>query len=181
MRWTLGWVRGVGLALAVAGMAPVAAPAQVESQAIGTELTLREALERAIATSPAYRQALNRMELSGPQARQAWGGFLPNLNLSYGTNQNFRRETTALDNFGNPIENPTTETVFSSQSSQSASLGIDLFQGGRRFHQLGQARAEAEVTRRAGERELNGVLAQVQRQFLDAQLQRALLGVEEEL
>ena len=177
-----GWLRRCGSALVVAliGAGSVQAQ-QAETAAAGPELTLQEALERAIATSPAYRQALNRMELAGPQARQAWGGFLPNLNVSYGTNQNFRREETAIDFFGNPIENPTTETVLSSQSRQGASMSLDLFQGGRRFHQMGQARADAEVTRRAGERELNGVLAQVQRQFLEAQQQRALLAVEEEL
>ena len=181
MRRLNGWMRRVVVMPAGVLVAFGSLEAQTSGGEPTTELTLQEALERAVATSPAYRQALNRMDLAGPQARQAWGGFLPNLNLSYGTNQNFRRETTAIDFFGNPIENPTTETVFSSQSSQSASLGIDLFQGGRRFHQVGQARAEAEVTRRAGERELNGVLAQVQRQFLEAQMQKALLEVEGEL
>lgn len=183
MRKVEGLGTGVGLFLVILGLIPPELRGQA-SEAGGppvAELTLVDALERAIDTSPAYRQALNRMELSGPQARQAWGGFLPSLSLSYGTNQNFRRETSAIDFFGNPIENPTSETVLSSNTSQGASMGIDLFQGGRRFHQMGQARAEAEVTRRAGERELNGVLAQVQRQFLEAQQQKALVAVEEEL
>ncbi len=145
------------------------------------DLTLDRALELAVGHSPLYRKALNQLEMVGPQGRQAWGGFLPSLNVSYGTGQRFDRQTTAVDFFGNPIENPTSETIYTSSASQGLSLGLDLFQGGRRFHQLGEARAAAEVSRRRGQGELNGVLAQVQRQFLGAQEQRALLTVEQEL
>lgn len=167
----------VVVATTATGGMPVAAQAPVEPAV----LSLQDALTRALEHSPQYRQALNNLELAGPQSRRAWGGFLPSLNASYGTGESFRRETTALDNFGNPIENPQAETVFSSSSGQGVSLGVDLFQGGRRFHELGRARADAEVTRRAGEQELNDVLRDVQGQFIEAQKQRALLAEEEEL
>ena len=167
------------LIMAVPLVTPTMSGAQ--QPAAETVVSLEEALGRASQHSPQYRRALNTIQMAGPQSRQAWGGFLPDLNLSFNTFQNFRRETQALDFFGNPIENPQPETVYSSQSSQGVSLGLDLFQGGRRFHALGQARAEADVSRRAGERELNAVLAQVQRQFREAQKRRALLEVEAEL
>ncbi len=144
-------------------------------------LTLDEALKRAAEHNPQYRQALNRIGLAGPQARQAWGAFLPNLNLSYGTGHSFSRRSSAFDNFGNPIEREVTKTVTSSDASQGISLSIDLFRGGRRFHAIGQARAQADVSRRGGERELNRVMAEVRRNFLAAQRQKARLVVEEQL
>lgn len=146
-----------------------------------TVLTLQGALERAVQFNPEYRQALNRMELEGPQRREAWGAFLPRLDVSYGTGQSFRQETTALDFFGNPIENPQAEIVSSSYSDQGLSLGLDLLRGGERFHAFGQARAQARVDRLSAERDLNTVLADVQRRFLVAQRQKARLAVEEEL
>lgn len=144
-------------------------------------LTLEDALARAADHNPQYRQALNQVDLAGPQGRAAWGAFLPNLNLSYSTGQRFSREPTAVDFFGNPIENTDLQTRASSDASQFLSMNMDLLQGGRRFHALGEARAQASVTRRAGERELNTVLAEVQRQFLTAQRQKARVAVELDL
>lgn len=144
-------------------------------------LTLEDALARATDHNPQYRQALNQVDLAGPQGRAAWGAFLPNLNLSYSTGQRFSREPTAVDFFGNPIENTDLQTRVSSDASQFLSMNMDLLQGGRRFHALSEARAQASVTRRAGERELNAVLAEVQRQFLTAQRQKARVAVESDL
>lgn len=169
----------LGLAVAV-GTGGVAAQAADQDQEV-TVLTLLEALERATRFNPQYRQALNRMELEGPQRREALGAFLPRLSLSYGTGQSFRQETTALDFFGNPIENPQAEIVNSSYADQGAQLNLDLWRGGERFHALDQARAQARVDRLGAERDLNTVLAEVQRQFLVAQRHEAKLVVEEEL
>ena len=146
-----------------------------------TVLTLGDALERAVRFNPQYRQALNRMELQGPQRREALGAFLPDLSINYGTGQSFSREETALDPFGIPIENPMFETVSYSQASQGVSVGLDLFRGGQRFHLYSQARAQARVDRLSAQRDLNTILAEVQRHFLSAQRQKARLAVEEEL
>ena len=162
-------------------IAPACAQSSIPEAGEVAVISLREALERAVQYNPEYRQALNRMELEGPQRRQAWGAFLPSLNVSYGTSQSFRQESTAVDFFGNPIDNPEVRTVVSSYSSQGATLGLDLFQGGERFHVFNQARAEARVDRLGAERDLNRILAEVQRQFLFAQRQKARLAVEEEL
>lgn len=169
----------VGLVV-VGGVGGVAAQAASGDQEV-TVLTLREALERAARFNPQYRQALNRMELEEPQRRQAWGAFLPDLSVSYGTGQSFSRERTALDFFGNPIENPVFETVSYSSSGQGVTLGLDLFRGGQRFHLYDRARAQARVDLLSARRELNAILAEVQRHFLVAQRQKARLAVEEQL
>ncbi len=144
-------------------------------------LTLDEALTRASEHNPMYRQALNQVELAGPRAREALGAFLPRLSLSVGTGQSFRREATALDFFGNVIDNDDAKIRTSSSSSQGVSMSLDLFQGGRRFHALGRARAEASKARWDAEQQLNVILAEVQRQYLVAQRQKSRLGVELEL
>ncbi len=168
--------------LAWAWLAALSAlPAVAAAQQEVTVLTLEEALARAARHNPQYRQALNRVELAGPQARQAWGAFLPNLSLSYNTGQSFSRRSTAFDNFDNPIERQDVKTIKNSSASQGASIAVDVFQGGRRFHDLARARAQAEMTRRAGDRELNGIQAVTRRHFLAAQRQKAKLAVEEEL
>lgn len=144
-------------------------------------LSLQDALERAMAHNPEYRQAVNRIGLEAPRGRQAWGAFLPNLSVSFGTNQSFRREAAALDFFGNPIANQEIRTVGSSYSNQGANMQINLFRGGQRFHALGEARAQADVTRLTGQRALDRVLAEVQRQFLAAQRHKGRLAVELDL
>ncbi len=171
---------------AAAGLVAVFAVGGAAAQApdrdrTATVVTLREALERAAQFNPEYRQALNRMELEEPQRREALGAFLPDLRLSFGTGQSFTQQRTAVDFFGNPIDNEATRTVGTSTSSQGASLGLDLLRGGERFHAYDQARAQARVNRLGAERDLNRVLAEVHRQFLIAQRQRARLAVEEEL
>lgn len=146
-----------------------------------TVLTLQDALRRAADYSPQYRQAVNRMDLAGPQQREALGAFLPDLSISYSTGHSFSRQTTALDIFGQPLPNPEVQTITRSRSSQGVSMGIQLFRGGSRFHQLGQVRAQARADRLSASRELNTILAEVQRQFLIAQRQKAGLEVELEL
>lgn len=175
------WGRTSPLA-ALAALATLAAPLVLAAQEPPpTVLTLEDALARAAQHNPRYRQALNRVELAGPQARQAWGAFLPSLSLSYSTGQSFSRRSTAFDNFDNPIEREVVRTITSSSASQGASVSVDLLQGGRRFHDIARARAEAEATRRAGDGELNTIQAATRRHFLVAQRQKAKLAVEEQL
>lgn len=146
-----------------------------------TVLSLKDALRRAAEHNPQYRQALNRMDLETPQRREAWGAFLPSLDLQYGTGQNFRRESVAIDFFGNTLENPDLRTRLSSNANQSISLSLDVLQGGARFHAVDEARARARTTRHAGRSELNRVLADVQVQFLLAQRHKGRLAVELDL
>lgn len=166
--------------VAASGLGELAAQSAAPEQEV-TVLTLQEALELAAQFNPQYRQALNRVELEIPQRREALGAFLPSLRMSYNTGQRFAQERTAVDFYGNPIENEQFQTVTTSNSGQSATLSLSLFEGGRRFHAYSQARGQADVDRLGAERDLNGVLAEVQRQFLIVQRRKARLAVEEAL
>lgn len=144
-------------------------------------LTLDEALELARQHNPDYRQARNDLELSGPAHRAAWGAFLPDLSLSVGTGLNFNRRLTAFDNFGNPIENPVAEWRTASNSYQSVSAGVTLFDGGRRFHELDRVGAQADVRAAAARLSLATARAEVERQYFQTLMQLDLREVEEGL
>ena len=165
---------------------PIHTAAELEAQArtpdaAPTVLTLMEALTRAAEHNPEYRKALNLIELEAPRQRVAWGAFLPDLTLSYGTGQAIRREESWVDFEGNPVANPNVRSVGSSYANQSALVSLDLFGGGSRFRALDEARALARALRFAAERDLNRILADVQRQFLLVQRWKARVAVEEEL
>lgn len=171
-------VTAVALVLAV-GLAPAGLAAQ-ETGPDGV-LTLDEALELARRHNPDYRQARNNLELSGPAHRAAIGAFLPDLSLSFGTGLNFNRRLTAFDNFGNPIENPVAEWKTASSSSQSASAGLTLFDGGRRFHELDRVGAQADVRAAEARVSLATARAEVESQYFQTLMQLALLDVERSL
>ena len=146
-----------------------------------TVLTLTEALARASEHNPEYRRALNLIELEAPRQRMAWGAFLPDLTLSYGTGQAVRREESWVDFEGNPVANPNVRSVGSSYANQSVFASLDLFGGGSRFRALDEARALARSLRFSAERDLNRILADVRRQFLLVQRWKARVLVEETL
>ena len=175
--WLLAAWSGAG-----AAQEPPGPPLARESVAgPAPELSLAEALEIARRNNPAMRRAMNELDLNDPGVRASWGAFLPTLNLNLGTSASFRRETFGVDNLGRPIENPQPEWVTTSNSSQSVSSSLTLFDGGRRRNQLRVERARAQ-TRSAGvENELITLRAGVERTFLAAVQQRLLLQVEEEL
>ncbi|MCA9738190.1 MAG: TolC family protein [Gemmatimonadota bacterium] len=169
-------LRALGLLCALAAGGPPALAAQQPAP-----LTLEQALERARTGNPEYRAALNNLELTVPETRQAWGAFLPELSLSAGTNGGFVRQLVGTDDFGNPVANPNAQTRYNSGSRQGLSISMPLFEGGRRFHALGEARAAGEARRWTATAELVRVAAQVERDFFAAQRQQELLAIEEEL
>ena len=144
-------------------------------------LTPERAIELARLGNPQYRAALNNLDLARPQARQAWGAFLPRVELGAGTTGSFLRQFIGTDDFGNPIENPNATTRYNSGSSQSLSVQVPLFEGGARFHQLGQARAQADALRWTAEAELLRATTAVERDFFEAQRQQELVGIENDL
>ena len=144
-------------------------------------LTLEEALTRAREHNPDYRMARNDLELSEAGRKEAWGAFLPSLDLSLSTGLSFDRQLVSTDFFGNPIENPVTEWLTNSSSSQYVGGSLVLFQGGQRFHQLSAQSADAEVRAATAATRLRAVRAEVVRAYSQAQAQKALLEVEEGL
>ena len=177
-------LRAAGFAVFALGLMPVSLYSVPVSQQSTTDqvtvLSMQEALRRASEHSPQYREALNQMELAGPQRRAAWGAFLPNLSVNYSTGQSFSRQATAVDFFGEPVTREAA-TRISSNASQGATIGLTLFEGGSRFHNVADARAQADIRVLAGQNQLNAILADVQRQFLAAQRLKANLSVQTEL
>lgn len=175
-RWTRATAR-----LAVVAAAAVFSPNSVAAQQVTGALSLDEALSLAAIHNPAYRQALNTMELSVAERKAAWGAFLPTLNLTLGTGLSANRQTTAFDNFGNPIQNPVTEYRTTSNAAQSLSASLMLFEGGKRFSELGLVGAQTIARARAAEADLVQVEAEVRRQYFNTLNQLALLEVEDEI
>ena len=105
--------------------------------------------------------ARNEMELSAAGKKEAWGAFLPSLDVSMSTRLSFDRQLISQDFFGNPIENPVTEWLTNSASSQYVGGSLVLFQGGQRFHQLSVQSADAEIRAATAATRLRAVRAEV--------------------
>ena len=170
-------VRGLLLGLLLA-VAPGSQPAWGQE---GPVLTLEEALSLAREHNPDFRMAQNDLELSAAGRKEAWGAFLPSLDLSMSTRLSFDRQLISTDFFGNPVENPVTEWLTRSSSSQYVGGSLVLFQGGQRFHQLSVQDADAEIRAAAAATRLRTGRGEVVRAYAQAQAQTALLGVEEDL
>ncbi len=86
-------------------------------------LTLAEAMERAARHNPAFRRTTNDLGLNRTETRSAWLELLPTLNVNLlNTNTNWNRTPVASDIFGNPVNNPETGMIRSSQTSQGGAL-----------------------------------------------------------
>lgn len=153
----------------------------IDAQQAVPSLTLTDALERASIHSPDYRSAVAGMRLAGPQGRQAWGAFLPSLSLDLGTGGSFSRFEVAEDIFGNTVPNPEVVTRPSYASNQGISTTLTLFEGGKRFADLKAAGFRADSRGREAAAELVRVHAEVERAFIGAQRQEALLITEREV
>lgn len=182
MRRRHGWTRAPArLAVVAAAAVGLFSPDSVAAQQVTGALSLDEALSLAAIHNPVYRQALNTMELSVAERKAAWGAFLPTLSLTVGTSLTANRQTTAFDNFGNPIQNPVTEYRTTSNASQSLSASLTLFEGGKRFHEMGRVGAQATARARAAEADLVAVEAEVRRQYFATLNQLALIEIETEI
>jgi outer membrane protein len=177
-----------GVAPLLAALVIVAAPAS--GQEAGAEgpaspdsvpvLSLSRALEIARIENPAYRRVLNTLSLNDPASDAAWGAFLPSLSFSAGTSQGVSRRTLTEDFFGRPIENPEVQTTWSSNSSQSLSMGMQLFQGSN-WYGLGQTRAQSLSRTRSADAAWVTLSARVEREFYQGQQLEALVRLEEDL
>lgn len=156
----------------------VAPPAETQESDTIT-LTLERAISIAETNNPTYRRALNQLDVGGAEARATWmGQVLPRVNvdvLSTGYNGQLQRQN--IDFFGNPIENPTSEWVYRSNTSQSVNLSWSL-QG----KNIVDAVHRLDVNERSREVSLDGagsdVDAQVRRQYYAVLQQRELRDME---
>ena len=170
-------MRGPGALFRGCLLAALFAAAPLEAQEPRV-LSLEDALELARQNNPVLRQAINNLELTPAGMRAAWGAFLPDLSLDFGTGVTLNRRLQAEDFFGNPIANPNVEWVTTSSSSQTLSAGIALFEGGGRFHQRGAERARGVARERSVEAELTDTYERVANSFYQTMRHSDLLELE---
>ncbi len=146
------------------------------------QLSLGQALELAEGSNPALRRATNATLINGTEMRSTWAEqLLPRAQLTlFSTAFTGNLQRRALDNFGNPIANPGAEWNYFSQTSHSLGLswsvqGASLFQTHERQRLTNEDRDVALLRARTD------VEIQVQRLYIDAMEQKALMRAEEEL
>src|SRR5690606_15469948 len=96
------------------------------------------------------------------------------------TSYNGRLTRRAQDFYGNPIQNPNQAFVYTSTTSQDASLQWSV-QGRSLSHRLARQDAVEHGRRAARDATRHTVRAEVRRAFFEALAQRELLGAEREL
>lgn len=153
-----------------------------DAQAAPLSLTLDEALDYAAGANPVLRQADNSASLNVSESRSLWfTQLLPAASLTLfetGFTGNLRRR--ALDNFGNPIPNPTAEWNYFSSTSHR--FGLNWTIQGPSLLQAHRTQALTNHDRELAVRSaLTDVQAQVQRLYMDALEQRELMRAEEAL
>jgi len=123
------------------------AASSARAQEVPERLSLEDALRIARANSPAYSQAVNQLESAAAQQRVGWGQLLPSLSTSLSFSASTARTLSAVDEFGQVLEEPDYITATSSQASQGIGLQMTLFDG---FANVNRARA-ARAGMRAAE------------------------------
>ncbi len=164
-----GWTASLCVALALAAQAASTRP--LAGQSPEPSMTLDEALRLALVHSPQLAQSEAALNNAGGTRRRAWGSFLPNLSMGSGAS------IQSQDRF-----DPTTQRlVTGSSDSYNASLNANyqVFQGGRKFHELNRTEAALiEAEARLGSQRF-AVLLQTSTLFLNALRQAELLQVAE--
>lgn len=109
-------------------------------------ITLAEAIAMAETNAPRMIAARGRTRTSSAQVRSGYGAFLPSLGFSMGANRRLPSEgdRTIIEN-GQVVVLPAEPWSF----SFSTSAAIDVFNGGRRIHELRQAQAGQDAAESA--------------------------------
>jgi len=164
--------------LAALALLLVGAPASASGQ---QALTVEEAIRQARLHSPAYQQALNDLGVADARTRAGWAAFLPSLSLSANTGGGSSTRVTGESDAGEPIRLPSPIEYSNSSSSQTVSLNMTLFEGGRRFHDLGGARADAVATRSRVHASMLSLDAQVASLYWQLVQRERRIAIEESL
>lgn len=178
-----GTVRRVALSALAAGALAASLPIPAAAQdAEPLRLTLEEALAYASGSNPALRRATNSTLINGAEMRRTWAEtLLPTADLTlFRTTYTGNLTRRALDNFGNPIENPAAEWNYFSQTVHQLGFtwnvqGQSLFQAHARQRLTNEDRDVARLVA------LTGVQLEVQRLYVDVMEQQALMQAETEL
>jgi outer membrane protein len=147
-------------------------------------LTLEEAIRSARQNNPQYLTARNNLRLNATNTRNTWANtLLPSVRvnlLSTGAGGNAR--TTSFDNFGNPIQNPITNWVYNSSSSQNLNFswsftGTSLFRAHREMQITNEGREiQVETQTNTVERNVRNQFYAVQQAQFQLALQQTILA-----
>lgn len=143
----------------------------VAGQQPGDTLAMQTALELALVFSPQFAQSQASVNNAGGTRLRAWGSFLPNVSVGSGAS------VQSQDRF-----DPNTQRVVTGSSdfySASLNANYQIFQGGRKFHELDRTESaviEAEAMMRS---QRFAVLLQTRTLFLNALRQFELVQVAE--
>lgn len=146
----------------------------------GAPLSLAEAIDAARENNPAYRRAANDLDVAAAGERQSVGAFLPSVNLSMGLNGRSSRTVTGEDDFGRPITLDTPREYEGSSSSQSLSVQLPLFEGGR-FAGIAAARAGTRAAAAGVDAEIARLDAELTRSYYTAVRYDRQAGLEESM
>ena len=143
----------------------------VAGQQAGDTLAMQTALELALVFSPQFAQSQASVNNAGGTRLRAWGSFLPNVSVGSGAS------VQSQDRF-----DPNTQRLVTGSSdfySASLNANYQIFQGGRKFHELDRTESaviEAEAMMRS---QRFAVLLQTRTLFLNALRQFELVQVAE--
>lgn len=158
------------LPLVLAGgvlLAPAPASAQAPAAADSVSLTLSQALEIGRRENPGLLQAGYQRSAAGAGLWEAYGNLLPRIGLQ-GQAQRFEGGTFAI--LGGEFESPSTyTTIYQWDFTHS------LLDAGRDLFRIRAARADARQAVAAYDFEWWTTRADIQRQYLEASRQRALV------
>jgi outer membrane protein TolC len=145
-------------------------------------ITLDEAMAIARRSNPTYQQAAVALDLNSVESRATWANqVLPTVDLNLlrtGFGGNRIRQST--DFFGNPVENPITDWVYNSSTSQGLTLNWTI--RGTSIFDAAARQSRTNLDRSLGLRTAAWTLeSEVRRRFYDALEQQALLEVEESI
>lgn len=133
------------------------------------EITIEEALDLALAHSPQVAQSQAALANASGTRRRAVGSFLPNVSMGSGASV---QSQSRFD--------PNTQRVVSGSSdsySASMSASYQLFQGGRKFHELSRAGSAIRQAEANLSNQRFGVQLQTRTLFMNALRQAELVQV----
>lgn len=121
-------------------LVPFSASAQVVGPDNARPITLDEAVSLAQRNAPATVQARGIERTSRQSVNNAYASFIPSLTVNVGSTRQFTNAQTIIRD-GQTVTLPSEPWSYST----GMTFGVELFDGGRRFYDLGAARASVDA------------------------------------
>ena len=161
----LALVAGTASAHPALAQAPTSTAASVALPADGARpITLDDAVRLAQRNSPLAVQARGQERTARAAVRSAYAAFVPTVSVSLGSTRQFSSGSTRIGQNGEVItvaENPWTY-------NSGLSLGVDLFDGGRRLYDIGASRADVSAAEANDVSQRFGIALSVSEQYYAA-------------